>query len=1671
MAVIGSAYVTIRAITDKLQGDIQKALDKAVASAGNTGAEAGRRFRDGFNGQVDGQLELDLDLNTGDLEDRARESSRRAARGAADEFERGGAGIERAAARAGQAAGASYARELLVGDQANQRAGAGMRRMVLQLDALLGVAGTAVGALASLASGLFSIGAAAAPALQALIVLPAVLGTAITGVVGLVLAFRGVSAAFKAGTQAATGAGAAASQSAARQADAARAIENAQRRVQEVVEQNAEASERAARRVEDSQRELGETYESVALAIQRAQRNVRDAEDDHTDALFEAQRAQDAVNAARLEAIETLEDLEFAVRRGAINEGEAVLALERAREKLAEMVELPPDHRLRRDAQLAYDNAILNLDVARERNDDLRKEQAAAAAAGVEGSREVVSAREEEAEAARRLLETQERLALAQQDLAREQRDGAREIADAQRDVSDAMVEQSRTARENARRMDDAQRAVADAMRSQAEAASAAAPAVDKFNQAMAKLPKSAQNFVNHLIAVRGEYKKISEAAAIGLFEHLIDASNTIVSSGVLDDIAAKMRLTTHEIGLIAVNLANLTKDPFFRGNLNTIMQQNVTSTHDLGNAIVSMTGYFVALFAAAQPLIDEFTFWIARLAASKQASLDSNEEMEEMRKKFVKAGEVAKQLGRIFGNLWAGIKSLGTAAAPAGQSLLDSFEKATKKLRELDDEVTQSKLAKYFQDVADNVREISSLLGDLGLDVLSLGDNSGIGETSRILREDFLPILKDLLETGIDEYGPMLAEALVSIAEAFKSLSEAGALDVFVSVLQAFAETVTWIMNTPVLRELATALIAFEAALAALVLIRNFSGIGQLIGLIGKLKGLGVRGLADELTELGDAADNPGGGGGDGADGDGNDGRDGDNGRNGGGPDGPDGDGRNGRDGDNGRNGSDRDRDGGKGGSDDNEIDKFRRNMKELARQFQLTGRAKDAFIRNLQVLAGQFGRTGASALGAGAGAGGRVGAAGGAAGVAATGGAAGAASKNIDNVGKAAGKNAGVFSRLGSGIAGLAAAFTGLNIAIGPVGWIIIGVVAALALIGAAIYLAYKKSEPFRESVQEKLLPALEKLKVSLQPIIDLIVKGFNLGLEGLGIVLGNVVIPALGWLIEAIALTIDWAIKFVSSFDDAWRLLVAGVKWAVEKGVQGFVILRDGIMDKITAVKNWITARFNDVVSFITGLPSRIAQGAGDLFGFMRTKISEAKDWVWNRINDVVGFITGLAGRVRNGLGDLFAPLREKAQAVKDWVTRKFDDLLGAIGGIFNRLPDSPMDAFRNLASNVNRWLIRPLNAVTSKFGLNIPEIPRFASGGYVSGAGGPKDDRIAAMLSNGEYVLKADTVKRVGRKTLDHVNKTGSLPTSRFGYGAMGGPFDWIGDVLDKGGDVLKQVAAKGASAVLDGVVGSFLSRRLSKDSWAGEAFHSFISSLKEKVRDWGRSRDEEAEAGGRVSGPIGNGPVVKPIASYRLTSGFGQRWGRLHAGVDMAAPIGQPVYAAAAGRVVRRSFDANGYGNWIEVQHAGWNSRYGHMNAFNKRMAVGLNVTPGTHIGWSGNTGGSTGPHLHFETRPGGRAVDPIEFMKRRGVRLATGGVAKATPGGIFANIAEAGRDEKVVPLDSEGLSAGDRKVIQAIREIGGASGGRPVQITINPPAEMDISTLAKLVAREIAWQM
>ncbi len=176
--------------------------------------------------------------------------------------------------------------------------------------------------------------------------------------------------------------------------------------------------------------------------------------------------------------------------------------------------------------------------------------------------------------------------------------------------------------------------------------------------------------------------------------------------------------------------------------------------------------------------------------------------------------------------------------------------------------------------------------------------------------------------------------------------------------------------------------------------------------------------------------------------------------------------------------------------------------------------------------------------------------------------------------------------------------------------------------------------------------------------------------------------------------------------------------------------------------------------------------------------------------------------------------------------------------------------------------------------------------------------------------------------------------------------------------------------------------SRLSNRRSKQK-------SALASTREQEKIWISEANalaaEDAAIRGQLAAAQGGATDTVPSSqgliwpvSGPVTSPFGYRWGRLHAGIDIGVPYGTPIHAAASGTVVLAGW-TGGYGNYTCIDHGGGLATcYAHQSSF--AVSGGAQVAQGQVIGYVGNTGHSFGPHLHFEVRINGTPVDPLGYL-------------------------------------------------------------------------------------------
>lgn len=304
--------------------------------------------------------------------------------------------------------------------------------------------------------------------------------------------------------------------------------------------------------------------------------------------------------------------------------------------------------------------------------------------------------------------------------------------------------------------------------------------------------------------------------------------------------------------------------------------------------------------------------------------------------------------------------------------------------------------------------------------------------------------------------------------------------------------------------------------------------------------------------------------------------------------------------------------------------------------------------------------------------------------------------------------------------------------------------------------------------------------------------------------------------------------------------------------------------------------------------------------------------------------------------------------------------------------------------------------------------------------------------------------------------------GALLSGYEGYkdGADGG-FSW--------GDFLTTTAiGTGTGALFGGLPGAAIGALVSGGGY-------LVGNLLGNVFGSGGEGDGEES----TSKPLaGNPPVTSPFGKVRYLSNNGKQsptYGRPHGGIDFGVPEGTSVYAAKDGTVLGTNFDANGLGNYVKIRHDdGYESIYGHLSQ--KLASSGSRVQAGALIGLSGNTGFSTGPHLHFQVQKDGQKYDPMAYISGAGAPTSDGSSVYTSSSNLFGTVQSGSLFSANSAGNLFGMNYRDTMTGSGGESSNGSGGSTinygGVNISINVPQgnSMDERKLAKEIKRVLEDQ-
>jgi hypothetical protein len=791
VAVVGDAYIVVKAITTGFERDVRRSLNGIDISS--DGAVIGESFTKGFNNSISKGLGKNFDFSA-----REAESARLA-----------------------------------------------FQSLVRTSFTLTAAIGPLVAGLGSLGGGFISLVSILGAATPALVVLPGILTAIGLAAITTVAALGGVGKAVSAGLNQQKKA---TQDNTAAKIAAARRIEDIEKRIEKLredglrldrdrIKDSIEAEEDKTRAIEEANADEADAYAKLALVKEKNTESMIEANNRLKDAQLELTKALE-------DGREEIQQIGFDAEDAALSEKRASITLEKARETLQRTQDLPPNSRARREAQLAFAEAELGLRRAKDKNTDLQKQQDKLAgdpkntAGYINALERQEDAQANVAQTARDALRSQQaaeanitavKLANTEKILAAEQR-----IADVRQRYQD---------REDdiARQIQDAYDDLARAMEDQAAAAKGIASGVDAYANALNGLSPAAQKFVKYLVGTFiPALKKLRDAAAESLLPLLQEGLEKLRTQ-LFDPLEPMLKKLATSIGKAFNSIIDSIVKPENIKDLEKVFEQSGYVVEGLGKTIGSVYDSILSILVAADPVIRKFTDFLTKKTADFAKFLNAGQASGELEAFFTKAGDIAAKLSGVFGNLFSGISNVISAnfePGGGGYIVLDWLEKITGKFEAFSGSVAgKASLAEYFKGAATNSIAILESVGAFVKEILKVGADPNVKVFFDTLKGG-APIFGDILKSSA-EAGPSLARLVVNILKFTKATTDAGSIKIFFNTLNTVLGAINTLLENKFIKSVVDA--------AGKVL-----AFGLALGTIGKVGGFGLKVLSGNLQNIG---------------------------------------------------------------------------------------------------------------------------------------------------------------------------------------------------------------------------------------------------------------------------------------------------------------------------------------------------------------------------------------------------------------------------------------------------------------------------------------------------------------------------------------------------------------------------------------------------------------------------------------------------------------------------------------------------------------------------------------------------------------------------------------------------------------------------------------------------
>ena len=562
-----------------------------------------------------------------------------------------------------------------------------------------------------------------------------------------------------------------------------------------------------------------EAVADAALSSERAERSYQDS-------VKATEKAIEDVTKAREDAKEAIQQLRFELEGGVISEKKARLEFEKARESLQRVQDLPPNSRARREAELAFAEADLNLRRAIDKNGDLRKETAKANKEGINGNKNVLAAEA-------KVVDSK----LKQQDAEIAAFKAVRELTRAQEGLLKAendLLPTSERARKEARARELASRAVREATEDEEKARKALNTAL---GEAAVNLSPSAQEFVDYIVSLKERLEELRLKLQENFFEKFTPAVKLLVETylPIMEELLPKIATS---LGIVAEKFAKVFTDPEIVEAVRTIFEEMSPLIEAIGGAFANLAGSATLLLAAFAPFATEWAQHVEKLTEGWLETLKNKEATGELEAVMKTAAEVMNSLWRSLGNFIGGVGNTIKAQFSEGGGgwfFLDWLEQVTEKWEQFTKRGdADGSLDAYILGLSVNFTKLLTTIGLVVKGMLDIAASEGFG----MFMDDINASIGIFNDIGLDIANnalPAVGDFILAMSELIKLFFDAETIAIFFKVLTVPIQALVAIFDN----ELGRAVLAGIGVLAGLSLALGLLKIVIMQGLIPIVLGL----------------------------------------------------------------------------------------------------------------------------------------------------------------------------------------------------------------------------------------------------------------------------------------------------------------------------------------------------------------------------------------------------------------------------------------------------------------------------------------------------------------------------------------------------------------------------------------------------------------------------------------------------------------------------------------------------------------------------------------------------------------------------------------------------------------------------------------------------------------